>query len=556
MTTDTGPDPSNLIDLFCRKSKAVKSRTSASNPRRKQEISIAAQEALGRKVAALLGKQVRHVWKEVGSASRFRKGNKARDDQTKALAALEQGEVGALWCYRLDRWDRRGAGAILRIIEPEDGIPRRLLFGWDEDTGRPVLDSTNKRDRGELIRRAEEAREETERLSERVRDTKSHQRDNGEWINHSGPYGLKVVLVTSVDDEGDEYDERKLAIDDAEAGDPKGLTKGEAARLVFTLPLSATLSYAGVANAMNEKGIPSPSGGLWIAVTVRDMIHNPAYAGWQTTGRQDGKQRRMVFYNSEGNRVSVMHGPALVTDDEQQAAKIAVKGAEGVGLPKDGSPHDTRAKHRLSGLVRCPGCTSSSSKSGNSYRCWRSTVKGGCPAPLYVLAKSLDDYVAHRWAAKVAGSEPDDPFLTTVAERWAALTQPQATEDEKYAKLALRDAETNLQRLLTDRQNGVYDGPAEQFFEPARREALSRLTAAQDAANAAKSEVGAVEIGWLVDSADIEDVWLRASDAMKRDIMHACIDEIWVTKGQRGRPFNGDERVTIIWAGEGVEAQE
>nr|WTB35418.1 hypothetical protein OG781_43555 [Streptomyces sp. NBC_00830] len=49
-----------------------------------------------------------------------------------------------------DRWDRRGAGAVLRIIEPADGKPRRLLFGWDESAGRWELDSTNPRDRGEF----------------------------------------------------------------------------------------------------------------------------------------------------------------------------------------------------------------------------------------------------------------------------------------------------------------------------------------------------------------------------------------------------------------------
>nr|WKV34587.1 int5 [Cloning vector pSK006]BAF03598.1 integrase [Streptomyces phage phiK38-1] len=546
MTTETGPDPAGLIDLFCRKSKAVKSRANGAGQRRKQEISIAAQETLGRKVAALLGMQVRHVWKEVGSASRFRKG-KARDDQSKALKALESGEVGALWCYRLDRWDRGGAGAILKIIEPEDGMPRRLLFGWDEDTGRPVLDSTNKRDRGELIRRAEEAREEAEKLSERVRDTKAHQRENGEWVNARAPYGLRVVLVTVSDEEGDEYDERKLAADDEDAGGPDGLTKAEAARLVFTLPVTDRLSYAGTAHAMNTREIPSPTGGPWIAVTVRDMIQNPAYAGWQTTGRQDGKQRRLTFYNGEGKRVSVMHGPPLVTDEEQEAAKAAVKGEDGVGVPLDGSDHDTRRKHLLSGRMRCPGCGGSCSYSGNGYRCWRSSVKGGCPAPTYVARKSVEEYVAFRWAAKLAASEPDDPFVIAVADRWAALTHPQASEDEKYAKAAVREAEKNLGRLLRDRQNGVYDGPAEQFFAPAYQEALSTLQAAKDAVSESSASA-AVDVSWIVDSSDYEELWLRATPTMRNAIIDTCIDEIWVAKGQRGRPFDGDERVKIKWA--------
>lgn len=548
MTTDEGPDPADLIDLFCRKSKAVKSKAVTRSGGRKQEISIAAQETLGRKVAVLLGKTVRHVWKEVGSASRFRKAG-ARDDQSKALKALEKGEVGALWCYRLDRWDRGGAGAILRIIEPEDGVPRRLIFGWDEDAGRPVLDSTNKRDRGELIRRAEEAREEAEKLSERVKDTKTHQRENGEWVNARAPYGLQVVLITDTDEEGDEYDERKLAIDHSNAGDPEETTKGDAARLVFTLPVTDHLSYAGVAVEMNRREIPSPTGGKWIAVTVRDMIHNPAYAGWQTTGRQDGRQRRLTFYSAEGNRVSVMHGPALLTDTEQEDAQKSVKGPEGSGVPADGTPHDTRRRHRMTGLMTCPGCTAACSWSGNGYRCWRSSVKDGCPSPTYVAGKPLEEYVAHRWAAKLAASEPDDPFILAVADKWAAFTHPKATEDEKYAKAALRDAEANMKRLIRDRQSGVYDGDMEPFFAPELSTAKATLRAAKESV-AASSAGAKTDVGWLIDSTDHESAWINASEDLKVSIMHACIQTVYVTKGQRGRPFNGDERVTILWVGE------
>lgn len=350
-----------MIDLVCRKSQAVKSKTG------RREVSVSAQEARGRRTAAELGLTVRHVWREVGSASRFRRSKKVAQ-QDLALQALDRGEIGALWVFRLDRWTRRGAGAILSIVEPQDGRPRRLLVNnGDPDTPGIGLDSANPRDRSELIRRAEDAHEETEVLSERVRNTKTFQRDNGKWLNGVAPYGLGIVMVTAED--GEQIEERKLERDpETSAGIPGGpnVTKLDIARwITYEAPVAGHAKRQ-ISRMLNERGVPSPTGGTWAFNTVADMIGNPAYAGLQVAGREDGKSKRMLYRNAAGERVSVMVGPPVLSEDEYNAAQATSRGI-GPAVGKE----SWRARHVLTDLLECGGCRSSVTWRGKGYCCWR-----------------------------------------------------------------------------------------------------------------------------------------------------------------------------------------
>jgi DNA invertase Pin-like site-specific DNA recombinase len=537
MSNENGPDPATLIDLFCRKSRAVKSKASRGG---KKELSIAAQEATGRRVAALLNLTVRHVWKEVGSASRFRTKGR-RDDQDKALAALEAGEVGALWCFRLDRWDRRGAGAILRIIEPGDEKPRRLLFGWDENAGRWELDSTNPRDRGELIRRAEDAREETERLSERVRNTKEHQRSNGEWVNARAPYGLEVVLVEKFDEEGDPYDERKLRVSHAPANEPQGRTTSEIAWHVFDLIETKGLSIRATVRQLDAEAIPSPSGGTWAWGTVRDMLWNAAYSGWQVTGRQEGGRKRLAYRDETGQKVSIMTGPPLVEEKKQLAAQVAVTG---VRTGPEGEPHE------LSTRIRCEGCEGAMVTAGRGYQCSRHHMGAFCPAPAYVQRNVIEKYVAERWKIRLNSSEPGEPLVVEAARRWKAAEKPQETEEEEEARRSLVNAEKALQRVWADRKAGLYDGPSEEYFAPALRDANALVTACRAVLDKMRG-TAAVDVSFLMDPLQAPEAWDAAGTPMRRTLIGLAIDEVWVSKAAfEGQRFNGEERVTINWAGE------
>ncbi|MFJ9212984.1 recombinase family protein [Streptomyces sp. NPDC102264] len=540
MEQPRGQDPSTLIDLFCRKSRAKASKG-------KREISISAQEARGRIIADHLGLTVRHVWREVGSASRFSR-RKSRSDQDKALAALEGGEIGALWVFRLDRWDRRGAGAILKIVEPEDGRPRRLLFdNGDPDKPGIGLDSSNPRDRKELIRRAEEAREETEVLSERVLNTKNHQRANGEWVSAKAPYGLRVVIVEVEDEDGDIIEERKLELDDASADDPKDPTRTKsdvAFAVTYSMPVS-NLSPRSIGMELNTGKVPSPSGGEWAHATVRDMIINPVYAGWQTVGAPRSKNRRMLFRDEAGNRVSVMSGPPLLTDEQRAEALGAALGNPGVGT---GGTWTTTSYHRLTGILKCGGCGGAAVCNGRIYKCWKAGAGKPCPAPVFVSKRVLEEWVYFRWHAKLTSSEATDDLVYAAAERWAARVAPDATADSRAALNALDDAEAGLARVWADRRIGRYSGPSEAFFAPDLKDASDAVVKAKLAVEASTARRG-VDVTFLMDAEMCTEAWDRASDEMKRDLIRLAVDTVTVTKAPyRGARFDGWERTSFKWA--------
>ncbi|MFD1544075.1 recombinase family protein [Nonomuraea guangzhouensis] len=548
MSTPTEQDPTTLIDLVCRKSRAVKSKTG------RREISVSAQESRGRRTAAELGLTVRHVWREVGSASRFRTSKKT-PQQDLALRALEDGEIGALWVFRLDRWTRRGAGAVLAIVEPRDGRPRRLLVdNNDPDNPGIALDSANPRDRSELIRRAEDAREETEVLSQRIRNTKTFQRDNGEWLNGVAPYGLRIVTVVVEGEDGEEVEERKLSRDTETSAlwpDRPEVTKADLAReITYTLPLQGVAKRK-IALLMNERGIASPTGGQWAVAQIHSMIGSPVYAGWQVAGRSDGKSRRLVYRNEDGERVSVMVGPSLLTQEEWDEANRV---SRGVGPPLGSD--NWKARHLLTDLLQCAGCGYGMTWRGTGYSCWRPGAGSVCLSPAFVAVKSAEEWVHARWSTRLHAAEETDPLLRIVAERWSARQDPEASADEADARAALAEAETALSRLWSDRRAGLYDGPSEGFFAPALRDANAAVVDAQARVKEAQGTRN-LDIGFLLDYEEQDKAWRSADEPLRRDLLRLAIRKIVVKKAAyRGQKFHGPSRLCFEWLDGEVEEWE
>lgn len=501
-------------------------------------------------MAAALGLTVRRVWVEIGSASRFRKSRKT-PEQDHALRALEAGEVGALWVFRLDRWTRRGAGAILAVVEPDDGRPRRLLVdNGDPDNPGIGLDSSNERDRSELVRRAEDAREEAERLSQRVTNTKTYQRSNGEWIHGLAPYGLRVEIVEAENQDGELVQERKLTRDDETSAQIPGepdVTRLDIARWVVYHSVVSGVSGRAAARKLNDRGVPAPNGGSWYVATIDHMRKSPVYGGWQVAGRERGRRARSILYrNDAGERVSVMVGDPVMSEAECQEVRLA---AHRPGLRPGEDRDKYRPKHLLTGLMRCAGCGATMPAKGRSYVCWRAETGGDCPEPAYVGRDCSERYVLERWSARLTTAEPDDPLLGVVAEQWAARQDPSVSEEESAARAALAAAEGDLERLWRDRRGGLYDGPSERFFAPALAEANQAVSAAQARVAELRGSV-AVDITFLLDRGSLDEVWEHADLPLRRDLLRLAISRITVTKApKRGGRFDGPSRMEIVWHG-------
>ncbi|OLT26022.1 hypothetical protein BJF83_03765 [Nocardiopsis sp. CNR-923] len=423
-------DVSPEIDLYVRKSKLVRGH--------RQELSTDAQEEQGRRWAARNGYTVRRVWKDIASGY----ADVERADFDRALSALADGDVPALWAYAVDRFSRKGAEDLLRVIGKA-----RVVFDMDG------LDSNESRDRRWIINRAEEAREYSETLSRRVRDTKQEQRDAGLWVAAKAPWGYAVS--------------RDRVLSPAAPDQP---SRADIVREMFRRVSEERASTREIVRWLDNEGIPSPGGTRWRYNVVHSMIHHPVYAGWQVVA---DKGKRNIYRNGSGERVYLRDQdgervPGLVTDAQQRDAMATVQGLKvGRAVPANDGKRDTRPRHLLTGLTCCAGCGRSMPYQGRSYAC--AAVLGGraCEARASVRGHAAEEYVFQQWVARLSNAEADDPLLHVVSQRWAALVKPEETEEEAAARSPPRGGE---------RAGATATGPASRGVRRSRRALLRSPT--------------------------------------------------------------------------------
>ncbi|MFK0294486.1 recombinase family protein [Streptomyces sp. NPDC090442] len=515
--TICGKTEPNAIDLYTRKSKKLRKDD------HRREQSTDAQQEQGHRWAHRNGYAVRKVWTDIQSAFKDVK----RSDFDRALRALATGEVPALWCYLIDRFSRRGAEDLLKVIGKA-----RVVFELDG------LDSSEPRDRRWIINRAEEAREYSENLSKRVRDTKEDQRDAGRWVAGRAPWGYIVSR------------DRILSPDETpyvcHLATRTEWTRAGLLREMFRKIAEEYASTLSVCRWLDGMGIPSPGGKSWGFAYVHRMTRNPAYSGTQVIQIRPGHPE--PYRNSAGKVVHLkVNGGALVTPERQRAARTAL--SKGHVIPEGTRSKSTRAKHLLTGLLRCAGCGRSVSMGGRAYLCQAATGGTGCPSIASAKKHSIEEFVFQAWLARLTHADTDDPIMLAVSERWTARMRPEETEEEQAARAALRAAEAGLKRLLDDRQAGVYDGAAARYFGPLLREANEAIEAAR-AELSTYNGGGTVQLPFRSASLDaLTAAWDAASLPMKRDLLRLAIDRITVRRAPRqGVRFNGHERLDIEWA--------
>ncbi|UGY94046.1 recombinase family protein [Streptomyces gobiensis] len=494
-------EPAQLVDLYIRRSKTGS-----------LELSTAAQEARGRDWAARNNLTVRTVWTDMKSGSRA---DVKRPDYDNALAALRNGEVRTLWAYKLDRFSRMGAIAVLTILDELSGS--RVIFDSDG------LDSADPTHRRMIMWRAEDAKEEADRIGGRLKDTFGAAKDAGLWVPAKVPYGFIRTVG------------RKLAVDNDTA---------PIVRRIFANTIEG-VSTPKLARALNEEGIPAPSGGRWSTSTLYGILRHPAYIGYAS--RLEG-HKRVAYRDSKGNRVPI--GPAIVSEATQAQAEQALNSRT---VYKNGAKRGNRATptHLLTGLLRCAGCDRTLVASGKSYRCTSASLGGReCPAPAMALREAVNDAVARAWANRLAASEPDRPLIKAVAKRWLSSHKPEVMAERDSAVRAVKDAQAGLQDLLDARwKRKEFEGPAAAYFPSLLADAESAVESAQH--RLAELPEPMADISYLLDSELVWEAWEAASLSDQRDLLRLAIDRVVMCKAPgKGKPFAPLERLTFVWASE------
>ncbi|MCC2278976.1 recombinase family protein [Streptomyces sp. ET3-23] len=513
--TICGKSEPNAVDLYTRKSKRLREDD------HRREQSTDAQCEQGHRWAHRNGYAVRKVWRDIQSAFKDVK----RSDFDRALRALANGEVPALWAYAIDRFSRKGADDLLKVIGKA-----RVIFDMDG------LDSNETRDRRWIINRAEEARESSENLSKRVRDTKEAQRDAGLWVAGRAPFGYVVSRDRVLTPDEEPYI--------CHVATRTEWTRAALLREMFRRIAEDGDSTREVCRWLDGMGVPSPGGSSWGYAYVHRMTRNPAFSGWQVIQIRPGHPE--AYRNSKGQKVR-LKGKALVTSEMQRKAQETLTG--GNLIPLAHRARDTRRKHLLTDLMRCEGCGRSMSMGGASYKCQAATGGTGCKAIASVKVEAIENFVFNAWLARLTNAAEDDPIVIAVSERWTARVRPEETAEEQAARAALRTAEAGLKRLLDDRQAGVYDGAAARYFGPLLRDANKAVEAAREEVNH-YSHGGTVTLPFeSVEHETLTATWDAADLPKKRDLLRLAIERITVRKAPRqGARFNGHERLVIEWA--------
>ncbi|MEU6285359.1 recombinase family protein [Streptomyces sp. NPDC047028] len=513
-------DPNGDMDIYARKSVSRKGRED-------RELSVNQQINDGIRWGEWNGYRPRFVWVDNGIS-----GSKDvhRPGYDAGLRALESGATRCLWSYKLDRFSRKGALAVLTIMDRLEG--KRIFFGSDN------LDTSEPKDRRMIMWRAEDAKEFSDQLSDRVADAWRYSKDEGIWLAKRVPYGLKKDPKT-----------RRLVPDPSPAipGEPDGPTKADVIRrIVREVGGGATVPV--VITRLQADGIFPQPGRIWSPNRLYKILRHPAYIGFQPASDWDDREDP-IYRNDKGQRVTV--GKGVVTEAQQLKARKVV--AERTALfGKKGTKRGVRSvgRHELSGVMHCSGCGRTLIKRGRSFGCPHKNAGGKpCDNPTSITATHAESFVFQAFVNRLTASAPDSPLLHAVAARWLDTHRPDSVAERREAEERLENAKAALEDLVTAKyKRKEFEGPAAQFYPGLLKEAEDAVRAAENVLSQIPEPTA--DIGYLLDADTIREAWEQATTEERRELLFLALDGVCVRpKFGAGRTPVTPERFHYAWTG-------
>jgi site-specific DNA recombinase len=277
---------------------------------------------------------------------------------------------------------------------------------------------------------------ESKRISSRVSSGKKALARRGNWLGEA-PIGYRLNPVT-----------RRLEVDEEFA---------DTVVTIFRLFTKERCGTFRIAELLNDSGHYTKNGRLWSRVTVRRVLNNPVYVGDTIYGRTRNTLRRIYDehgYSKVRGRsrmpeadwivVTDTHPPLVDRDTFERAQDL---------LRERNHPGAKRAKHPLTGILRCGRCGSgmvcqAQRHSGKEYRYYTCTRafrfgRGRCSQPNLNapgLEKALWQYVIDLLA----------PYQHAEATIRTNLNTGDAENRRNKLQGELRKTQRALERLLLD----------------------------------------------------------------------------------------------------------
>ncbi|WP_329161283.1 recombinase family protein [Streptomyces sp. NBC_01717] len=477
------------------------------------------------------GVQIRHVWFEQLSAS---KSYVRRREFEKATQAIMDGKSKTLGVWKTDRFDRRGMGAVGRMLDEFDRRQSRLVSVSER------LDSSQG---GRMVFAilSEHAREEAKDMAKRVKIGHDSRKAEGRRGTGRPPFGLYGAPGSGkVEPHPGEY--------------------GAARRLADLLLDNKTTRDT--AHKLNEEGYRTRSGATWSPTAVSKLAQSPLFAGMVPVRlrRTDEHGNPLGSWEGYGEPMRdergeiVMCGTGVVTPAEWFRIKVLIAERTDERWAKS----KPEAKYLGTGSYRCGRmrdkrgtgelelCGGLMSHRGGRYRCGVRQTRGKsiCEG-LVTLADRIDRAVGQAWISHITALEPDDPVVVEIARRWLAFADPERQVKKEEVQKALEAAQKRVKKLEEDFY--VYGKMHEERFEElseGQRAVIESTTATLEALDAEADLSPRMQVETM------REAWEAAGMADKRMLLKCALGKKGITVKPAAR--QGDhtpilERLEFDW---------
>lgn len=462
------------------------------------------------------GLQIRHVWFEQLSAS---KTYIRRMEFEKATKAVLDGLSKTMAVWKTDRFDRRGMGAVGRVLDEFDTRRARLVSvseGLDSSKGGRIV----------FAILSERAREEAKDIGKRVKMGHDSHKGDGRRGTGRPPFGLFSPPGSGlVEPHPDEYP--------------------TARRLADLLLARKTTKVT--AHTLNEEGHRTRSGKHWTPTAVSKLAQSPLFAGMvpnreRVTDEHGNPLDRWKGYGeplTDGKGNTLRCGTGVVTPAEWHRIRGYIAGRVDPVWAK-GKPE---AKYIGTGFLKCPHCKGPSSHRGGRYRCEWSNTKGKdfCKG-FATLAERVDFALGEMWIRHITSLEPGDPVLMEIGRRWLAFSDPQSEAEQVNTLEAVENAQKRLKKLEDDYY--VYGKVSEERYE----ELSTGLSATISTMSAKLEEMTSADLSPLMDADTLREAWRVAEVADRRMLLKCALKSVTVKPAaRRGDHTPIEERLDPDW---------
>lgn len=475
------------------------------------------------------GLQIRHVWFEQLSAS---KTHVRRREFEKATQAVMDGKSKTLGVWKTDRFDRRGMGAVGRMLDEFDRRKSRLVSvseGLDSARG------------GRLVFAilSERARDEAKDMAKRVKAGHDAHKAEGRRGTGKPPFGLYSAQGSGrVEPHPDEY---------------------ETARRLASLLLDRKTTQE-TAHRLNEEGHRTRSGASWSPTAVSKLAQSPLFAGMVPVRRRVADEHGNLLDRWEGygsplrdpRGEIVMCGTGVVTPDEWFRIKALIAGRtdERWAKAKPGTRYLGTGSYRCgrrrdkNGTGELEVCGGFMNHRGGRYRCEVRQTRGKyiCEG-VVTLAERIDRAVGDAWVEHITTLEPDDPVIAEIARRWAAFLTPEVQVKREETRNALEAAQRRVEKLEEDFY--VYGKIDEERFEElseGQRTVIEATVATLAALEAVLPAAARIDT--------LREAWAGADMADRRTLLRCSLGDKCVTvkpAARQGDPTPILERLEFDW---------